>query len=851
MTVSARSYLFNLSCALLTSVSVMAFSAAAQTSNSTAAPAKTSAPAAESTGKVNASPKKTAPTGDTAKSAKIPSGVSASPRKSSISAKGKNSESFAKAPGKPAGTMTIEKIVVKGNRKIEAEAIRLKLVSKEGGTFDEDEIRRDIRELFNTGFFYDVVVERTEGSKITLTYSVVEKPSVVEIQYKGNKELEDDDLKEASQIKPYEILNIAKIKEATEKLEKAYEDKGFFLANVTYQIKNGESPDQVTLIFNIQENEKVRVKRISFIGNKKLSAGRLKGIMATQEGGFFSFIGGSGSYKQEAFERDVQMLSYLYFNEGYVQVKVDRPQVYVTPDKKGIFISIRVEEGEQFKVGNVDFTGDLLFARAELFESTEIQQQGIFKYEVLQNDLRTLQAKYGDLGYAYANIIPRLRQREAEKEVDITFEIDKGNKVYLNRINVIGNTKTRDKVLRRELRINEGELYNETRKRESLDNVKRLGFFEEVNFNTKTPKGRNDLMDIDIVVKERNTGTIQIGAGYSNFNGFVFNGQVSQINFMGKGQKLSASMDLSKRQSLYKLSFTEPYVKDTEWSAGFDFYQSQRVLTEYTETTLGGALRVGHPLAPYLDGSLRYRLDRTNLSLDPEKGDQELFPVETANGTISSVTAILEYDKRDDRFAPSKGIYSSLSLEYAGIGGDKDFTKGLATFRFYKKLFWDVVWRNNINYGFISSNVSNREVPYNQLFLLGGANSLRGFDWFTIGRRKESRNAYEDSISGGATEEQARADAMRPFGGTQQILYNLEFQFPLINEAGIKGVVFYDTGMAENYISLSGLRQNVGFGFRWFSPIGPLRFEWGFPLNRQERYRENPVNFEFAIGSPF
>jgi outer membrane protein insertion porin family len=207
------------------------------------------------------------------------------------------------------------------------------------------------------------------------------------------------------------------------------------------------------------------------MGNKKMGSGKLKSAMLTQEGGYFSFLSGSGAYKQEAFDRDLQVLNIIYFNEGYVQVKIDRPQVYVTPDKKGIYISIRIEEGEQFKVGSVDFTGDLLFSRNELFETTQIEEQDLFRYQVLQDDLKALQAKYGDLGYAYANPIPRTRIREADREVDITFEIDKGHKVYLGKINTVGISKTRVNVLRRVLRIREVDLYIETRRRVSLENV--------------------------------------------------------------------------------------------------------------------------------------------------------------------------------------------------------------------------------------------------------------------------------------------------------------------------------------------------------------------------------------------
>lgn len=748
----------------------------------------------------------------------------------------------------PSAAGEIKEIKIQGNKKIEADAIRSKLLSKVGEPLDRDLIRQDVKALFELGYFYNIKVDSSGEPSPVLTYIVEEKPSIGEILYEGNSEIDDEEMAEITGLKAYEILSLSRVQEAIEKIQKAYEEKGFFLARIQSEVEKLPETDNVKLIIRIDENEKVQVKRITFLGNQKLDASKLKARLATQEGSFFSFVSGSGSYKQEAFDRDVQILNYLYFNEGFLKVKIDRPQVYVTPDKKGIYITIRIEEGEQFNVGTIDFAGDLLFSREELFEDVKIDDTETYVHDTLQEDLRTLQARYGDLGYAFANIIPRIRTRDSEREVDITFEIDKGSKVYIGKITVVGNDRTRDKVVRRELRIREGELYNESRKRESIARVKRLGFFEDVNFNTKTPSGRDDVMDIDIVVKERNTGTIQVGAGYSSFQGFVFNGQVNQINFLGRGQRLGASVDLAKNQELFKLNFTEPYTFDTEWSTGFDLYQSRRALLEYDEVKRGAAIRVGHPLAPYLDGYFRYKLDETRLTLD-STGDDKLFPVETANGTTSSVTFTLEYDRRNDRFEPSKGIYSSVSLEYAGLGGDKDYTKGLGTFRYYKEVIWDIVWRNNLNYGFISPNKPGEDPPFNELFLLGGANSLRGYDWFTVGRRKFSAKTYAEAVQAGHPDPYNKA--LVPFGGTQQLYYNLEFQFPLIAEAGIKGVVFYDIGNADDQLVLDELRQNYGFGFRWFSPIGPLRFEWGFPIQRKDQFEEDPVNFQFAIGSPF
>lgn len=742
----------------------------------------------------------------------------------------------------------IKDISVSGYKKIEESAVRAKIQSQVGSKLDSLRIRQDIKDLFGTGFFHNVVVDKKNMSGgLGLTYIVSEKPTISEIQFTGNDEIDGDELREAIGLKVYEILDMAKVNEAVTKLEKLYEEKGYFLARIKPEIKS-EKDNTSSLLFKITENEKVKVAKIRFLGNTQMPSTKLKAVMQTQEGGFFSFMSGSGAYKQDVFDRDIQLLYYLvYYNEGFIQAKIDRPQTYVTPDKKSIYITIRVEEGDKFNVGEVTFTGDLLFPDSELYSEIKVKSNELFVYSTLQSDLGILQAKYGDLGYAYANIIPRTRAREKEKLVDITFEIDKGSKVYIGRINMSGNTKTRDKVIRREIRILEGELYNETRKRESLNNIKRLGYFEEVTLNTKTPQGRPDIMDIDVLVKERNTGTIQLGAGYSNFGGFLLNGQVNQINLFGRGQKLGLSIDYSDKQKVFNLNFTEPYFMDSEWSVGGDIYSRDRKLTEYDEDKKGVGIRIGHPLAPYLDGSIGYKIDDTSLELKGDTPDEDLFPVETANGLTSALTFALAYDNRDDRFAPTEGMYNSVAIEYAGLGGDIEYTKGAVSARYYKKMFWDVVWRNNLNYGVITPGSSGKDVPFNQLFLLGGANSLRGFDWYSIGKRKYSNKAALALVSNPDVDKLA----LKPFGGTQQLYYNLEFQFPLINEAGVKGVVFYDIGYADDDFSLSEFRSNWGFGFRWFSPIGPLRFEFGLPFNRDEVYGERAVNFQFAIGSPF
>lgn len=783
--------------------------------------------------------------------------VEAQPAKKRNTRPAKPAPTVAAETEAPVSGLRVSQIKIQGQRKIEKDAIEARLKTKVGSAYSAEMIREDILAVFKSGFFYDIQVSReVKGNDVVLTYTVVEKPSVGEIVYEGNSEIKTDELTEASGLKPYEILNMTKLRDAVDKLQKMYEDKGFFLAKIDMKVEELVKDESVKVSFSIKENEKVKVKKITFLGNRKLKDGFLKARMATSEGGFFSALSGSGGYKQDAFDRDSQMLRFLYFNEGYVQVKIDRPQVYVTPDKKNIYITIRIDEGEQFDVGEIDFAGDILFPRDELNQAIEINKREIFSYEVLQKDLSELQAKYGDLGYAFANVIPRTRINEKERKVDVTFEFDKGNKVYFGQINVIGNSKTRDKVVRRELKIKEGELYNETRRRQSLENIQRLGFFDEVNFKTSTPPEKPDQLNIDIVVKERNTGSIQLGAGYGSVTGFTLQGQVNQSNFLGKGQKLGAGLNVNRDGSYYNFNFTEPFFNDTEWSLGVDLYQSISSRYDYSEKKLGGAFRIGHPIGEDLVGSIRLK-DETTV-LDPVTDssgkmitDFDLFPIGTASGETRSVTGIIEFDQRNDRFSPTKGVYASTSLEYAGLGGHLNYTKGTTTFRYYHKLFWEVVWRNNLSYSFIASH-NNQDPPFNELFLLGGPYSLRGYRFFRVGKQKFSNylNTSPEVISKYPDPDERKRYATRPFGGTQQALYQMEFEFPLIAEAGIKGVTFYDAGIAEDNFYSADIYSDVGFGFRWFSPIGPLRFEWGFPLKRTDASPDSVV-FDFSIGAPF
>lgn len=741
-----------------------------------------------------------------------------------------------------AHAQSISKVEVKGQNRIEEVSILDKISFKEGSRFSQSKVTADVKRLFQTGFFYDISVDLS-GS--VLTYTVVEKPVIDAVDYNGNRAFDDDDLKETTLIKANELLDIKKVNVAISSIKKKYEEKGYLLTKVSY--KTSQKKLGTRLIFEIDEGDKVKIKRVNLVGNKALSDQKIKAVMATRAKGI---LGMGGSYQADALKRDKEFIGFIYRNEGYAQVKVSEAEVALTRDKRGMGVTYYIEEGLRYKVGDVTFAGDLDFTEEEFLKEVEIDENEYFSQAVLLSDVSKLQAKYGDDGYAYTNVIPRPDFKEGSTVVGIIYDIKKGEKVTMGEINVKGNTNTRDKVVRRELRIFEGELYNETNNRNSLANVRRLGFFENVEFQKSVSPISSDIMDLNIDVKERSTGQLNIGAGYGGFQGFTLQGSVQQANFLGKGINFGLNINYSeRRQQLFNLNITNPFFNDTDWTVGFDAYkQLQRVLDFQDEKT-GGALSVGRRFGDFLTASLKYKFEKVEVELTDLAFTDIYTPerVEDAEGYSSGVTASLSYDKRNDRQFPTAGHYTRLALEQTGLFGDINYTKGSFNFKYYKPIFGSLIWRSNINYGWVGSN--GGEVPVNELYRLGGPNTIRGYDFFSIAQTKFSKDARDAARAVGAPFPDEVANI--PFGGMQQFFYQLEFQWDLIKEAKIMGVVFFDVGMANDDFNISELKSSYGFGVRWNSPMGPLRFEWGIPIDPNEKIGERSQDFQFSIMQPF
>jgi outer membrane protein insertion porin family len=777
---------------------------------------------------------------------------------------------LAVAPALAFAQPVIQDVRIEGNRRVEEAAIRKAITLLKGAAYDPKKVQADVRALMKLGFFSDVSVEREGPSDApVLVYRVVERPAIREWRAEGNKEISKKDIEETVSIKPGQLLDPAAVQKDVKKIQEKYVEKGYFLAEVTSRVI--DRPDnQVDLVFAVNEQAKVEVKEVRFVGNARIPDDDLQKVMQTRPGGLLSFLSSSGTYKDEALQRDLQALQALYLDRGYVTVKVGTPAVALSPDKRLIYVSIPIEEGEQYTVGKIAFEGQLLDQEPRLRRILRTRSGHTFSRSDIAADLFAMGDVYKDLGHAYANVSPLTATDPEKRILDLTFEVQPGKVVSFERIDVVGNDKTRDKVIRRELRIYEGERFSGSGLRTSRQRVMALGFFETADISTK-PGSSEDKVVAVVEVKERPTGTFQIGAGFSSYENFILTGQISQQNFFGWGQTLSLQVQWSKVRQLYQIQFVEPYFLDTRWTFAFDLYRTESIYTTFTRASTGGSLTWGYELsglAPWWAFARRLEDMRLFATYTNERVDvtadqlSTLARRQSESGTTSSIRLSLQWDKRDNRLFPTRGFYFSTSAEFAPpllapeaiFGEDVNlFSRYAFDTRYYHPIYRGVVARAKLTLGLIRGWDASHPIPVSELYYVGGINSVRGYRFLSIAPRAHAAQNLNDVAT---TTNEVEV------GGDKQVILNFELEFPIFAEAGIKGVVFSDFGNAfaehqysDPTVSLS-LFKSIGFGLRWISPIGPLRFEWGFPLNRRRDpitgdYIDEPLDFQFTIGNFF
>ena len=759
---------------------------------------------------------------------------------------------FAQLEPDPVGELlgrSVRRLEISGTHRVEKDAVRAVVKLKPGAPLSRAAVALDLKAIFGLGYFADVVARaEPDGAGVSVTYTVVEKPAIRQLVFDGNDEMSTDDLKDLVDIKPYSILKLAAVIRNQHKIHDKYIEKGFYLVEVSYRL-TPRAGNEVDLTYVIHEHAKVTVRRITLLGNRIVPTSDVKAAMQTQEGGWFSFITQSGNYREDEIEQDVAHIQSIYYDRGFINVKVGKPKVQLSPDKRFIYISIHIDEGTQYRLGKLDFSGDLLKTKEDLLGRLSIHTGELFNRTKLLKDRAALADVYENEGYAYANITPLTMVREESRTVDLTFDIQKGQKVYFEKIEIVGNTKTRDKVIRRELRIYEGELFTGTGVKVSKQRVQALGFFETVEITTRKGSAP-DLTIATVTVKERPTGTFQVGAGFSSLESFIFTAQVSQNNLLGWGQTASLTAQLSAIRQYLQLQYVDPYFFDTKWTFAFDAFRTEIGYFNFLRQSTGADLTWGYEFYEDARVFLTYSLQDVSTSPFFLGVQQAELSNEFQTGVISSAKISFTWDKRNDRMFPSNGFMVSQTAEIAPdwLGSAFQFTRYSGYFRYYHPLPFGMVFKTNWSYGLIQG-LGGSQAPVSERYFVGGINSLRGYYIFTVSPTRPVGNRTPDSVTQDFE-----------IGGNKQIVINNEIEFPIVDKIGIRGVVFYDLGDAysedENFFQDKqypnlplGMLHAIGFGIRWFSPIGPLRFEWGFPLT--PRPQDQPVDFEFTIGNFF
>jgi outer membrane protein insertion porin family len=731
------------------------------------------------------------------------------------------------------GVIQIDSIKVEGNKRIDKEAILAAIQSKEGDKLDQDVLDKDLRTIYKMGYFTDVNidVEDAKEGKVVI-FKVAEKPSIGSIVFSGNREFDDDDLKEEIGIKTYAILNRSEVTQSVNRLREFYKQKGYYNARIEETIKDMPG-NEVALTYSIQEGEKVYITHIEFEGNEKFDDDELADLMETSEKGLLSWFTKSGVLDNKMLEFDLHKITAFYHNHGYIKARTGEPQIsYIEGD--GLKITTEIIEGPQYGVDVVDVDGDLIKEREALLEIVKIQEEDFFNREVVRKDAIDLRELYANEGYAYAKVDPSIVEDDETRTVDITYKISMGPQVTFERINITGNDMTRDKVIRRELKAIEGETYSHESLKRGTENLHRLGFFEEVDVQTEKGSSEEQMV-VNVAVKERPTGSFSIGAGYSSYDKSIGTVSVSESNLFGFGQRLKLSARISSKTQEFDIRFTEPWFMDRPISAGVDLYKWSHEYWDYTKDSLGGALRFRFPIGideDFTRGNIKYAFEDADLT-DIDNDAATVIQDMAGRNVKSSITLGIDRDSKDRPFLTTKGSYNAFSYEYAGglFGGDSSFTKIMVNSAWYFPGPWETVLLLRGQWGYAKEN-SDGKLPLYEKFYLGGIDSVRGFKTSTI--------SPEDPETGDR------------IGGEKMMAYSIECRVPVIKEQGVVGVIFYDTGNAyrkDDSYSFGDLRKAAGVGVRWYSPFGPLRIEYGRKLDRRDD--EESGNWEFSMGGTF
>lgn len=739
-------------------------------------------------------------------------------------------------PALAQGTSQVDDIVIVGNQRIDETTVRSYMRIDVGDSVDSESVDRALKELFATGLFADVAIRR-EGGRLIV--NVVENPIINRLAFEGNRRIDDEALRAEVQLRPRIVYTLRRIQNDVQRIIQVYRRSGRFAATVEPKVIQ-LAQNRVNLVFEVSEGPLTRVRRIAFIGNTMFSDGKLRGAITTKEARFYRFLTGGDTYDPDRLTADRDLLRRFYLQRGYADFRVVSAVAELSADREDFFITFSVDEGEQYDFGKLDIETTLKnLDPARLRSAVSASTGDTYDAEKVEETIQDLTFEVGRLGYAFVNVQPRVERDREARTIDITFEVDEGRRVYVERIDISGNVRTLDKVIRREFRLVEGDAFNTAKLRRSLRNVRSLGFFETVEIAPDLGSAE-DKSVIAVEVRERSTGEFSFGAGFSTTDTLIADVSIRERNLLGRGQDLRASVGLSTRRQSVDVSFTEPFFLDRNVAAGFDVFRRRREQREssFDENAVGFKLRANFPIAQFLRQSVSYGLrsvDIENVDLTASR-----FIRGQAGQTVTSeVGYALTYDLRDDAIEPNEGFIIRGRQDLAGLGGDARFLRTSIEYAHYIPILKDVTGIISFEEGYILG--IGQDININERFFLGG-NNFRGFQSFGVGPRDRATN-----------------DAL---GGNLFYVGSVEGRFPLglPVEFGILGRVFSEFGSlalsddsGANIFDVGSVRASTGVGLSVRSallgPLGVFELDFGFPILKED-VDETEV-FRFSLGTRF
>jgi outer membrane protein insertion porin family len=733
----------------------------------------------------------------------------------------------------------VKDIRVEGIQRTEAGTVFSYLPVKVGDKLDDEHAAAAIRALFATGFFKDVRLEVQQGVLIVL---VRERPSIASIEINGVKDFPKDTLRDNLKsvgLADGRIFDKSALDKAEQELKRQYVARGKYGVKFSTIVTELER-NRVSIIFNVVEGETSKIRQINIIGNQAFKEKKLKDSMQLGTPNWISWFTKNDQYSKQKLSADLETLRSLYLDAGYLEFSIDSTQVSITPDKEHIYITINISEGAKYTVSDVKVSGpENILSHAETRKLIKVQAGDVFSRKELTDSTKKIGDRLGEDGYAFANVNAVPDVDKEKHQVGFTYVVDPGSRAYVRHIDITGNTKTRDVVIRREFRQMEGAWYSASKIKTSKQKVDRLDFFSEVNIETLPVPGTNDQLDVSLAVKEKSTGDFSVGAGVSSNVGVVFTGSITQRNLFGTGNILSTQINTSKINQVYSVSYTNPYFTDNGVSQGFDLYKrnvnsTYTAISPYLSSTIGGGVRFGVPISDFENIHYGLSAEKTELTLTDTSSQQmkdyvSIFGPSTSN-LVSSVG--WSQDSRDSAIYTTAGTMQRAFVEVALPVSNQRFYKLTYQHQWFYPISQNVTLMMNGEAGG-AEGYGGLPVPFFKNFYAGGPGSLRGFKPFSIGPRDINNNSL---------------------GGTRRIIGNAELLFPMPGmnkDRSVRFSTFVDAGavFGLGLTASDSLRYSTGVAVTWVSPVGPLKISVGVPLNKQPN--DKVQMFQFTLGSLF